>query len=82
MQPDPAAPTAGAATLTPMLEMRGITKRFPGVVANDGVDLSVLPGQVHTLLGVLLCVCAHFRLLPWKLSVPSDCHVPDRLSAR
>jgi ABC-type uncharacterized transport system ATPase subunit len=34
-----------------MLEMRGITKRFPGVVANDGVDLSVMPGQVHTLLG-------------------------------
>jgi simple sugar transport system ATP-binding protein len=34
-----------------MLEMRGITKRFPGVVANDRVDLSVLPGQVHTLLG-------------------------------
>ena len=35
----------------PMLELRSITKRFPGVVANDGVDLSVLPGQVHTLLG-------------------------------
>ncbi len=51
MQPDPAAPTAGEPTVTPMLEMRGITKRFPGVVANDGVDLSVMPGQVHTLLG-------------------------------
>lgn len=34
-----------------MLEMRGITKRFPGVVANDGIDLTVMPGQVHTLLG-------------------------------
>ena len=35
----------------PMLEMRGITKRFPGVLANDRVDLSVLSGQVHTILG-------------------------------
>lgn len=35
----------------PMLEMRGITKRFPGVVANEDIDFTVLPGQVHTLLG-------------------------------
>ncbi len=34
-----------------MLEMKGITKRFPGVIANDRVDLSVRPGTVHTLLG-------------------------------
>jgi simple sugar transport system ATP-binding protein len=34
-----------------MLEMRGITKRFPGVLANDSVDFDVLAGEVHTLLG-------------------------------
>ncbi|MDP2389725.1 MAG: sugar ABC transporter ATP-binding protein [Acidobacteriota bacterium] len=35
----------------PVLEMRGIRKRFPGVVALDDVDLSVHAGEVHVLLG-------------------------------
>jgi simple sugar transport system ATP-binding protein len=35
----------------PALEMRGITKRYPGVVANDGIDLDVRPGEIHALLG-------------------------------
>jgi len=35
----------------PLLLMRGITKRFPGVRALDGVDLEVRAGEVHCLLG-------------------------------
>jgi general nucleoside transport system ATP-binding protein len=36
---------------TPLLSLQGITKRYPGVVANQDVSLTVLPGQAHAVLG-------------------------------
>ena len=39
--------TSGA----PLLEVRGLTKRFPGVDALKGVDLSAIAGEVHALVG-------------------------------
>jgi len=37
--------------MTLALEMRGITKHFPGVVANDHVDFQLAQGEIHALLG-------------------------------
>ncbi len=43
--------TGRATEIAPALEMRGITKRYPGVLANDHIDLDIRPGEIHALLG-------------------------------
>ncbi len=51
-QPEPISAVATTAPVAgPILEMRGITKRFPGVLALSNVDFDVRPGEVHALVG-------------------------------
>jgi ABC-type sugar transport system ATPase subunit len=42
---------AEARTKEPVVRLRGVSKEFPGVLAVDGVDLEILPGEVHALAG-------------------------------
>ena len=44
------SPHPAVALDRPALEMRGIGKRFPGVIALDDVDLKLMPGKVHALM--------------------------------
>ncbi len=44
-------PVRSAPATAPVVELLGVTKRFPGVLAVDRVDLALLPGEVHALLG-------------------------------
>jgi simple sugar transport system ATP-binding protein len=41
----------GVAPKRSVISLRGITKQFPGVLANQSVDLDILEGEVHSLLG-------------------------------
>ncbi len=44
-------PTGSAGSTDLAVELRGITKRFPGVVANSDVNIAVRSGQVHAIVG-------------------------------
>ncbi|MEU6704344.1 ABC transporter ATP-binding protein [Streptomyces wuyuanensis] len=42
---------ASSPSTPPAVELRGITKRFPGVVANHDIDITIRKGTVHALVG-------------------------------
>ena len=48
---DGSAVPGGTSTTATAIELRDIVKRFPGVVANDGVDLTVRAGTIHAIVG-------------------------------
>ena len=48
---DPSATTAEGPSGPPLISLRGITKRFPGVVANEQVDVDLRAGEIHALVG-------------------------------
>ena len=37
--------------IEPRLELTGITKQYPGVLANNNVNLKIMPGEIHAVLG-------------------------------
>lgn len=37
--------------MPPRLELRNITKSYPGIVANDDISMSIMPGEIHAVLG-------------------------------
>ncbi len=41
----------GERAMTKVLELKGITKRFPGVLANDQINIDLNQGEIHALLG-------------------------------
>jgi ABC-type uncharacterized transport system ATPase subunit len=65
----------------PALEVRGITKRFPGVLANDHINLTLKKGKVLGLLGengagksnqLFASLCAYIKLEMLKVSTHTN----------
>jgi len=56
----------------PALEMHGITKRYPGVLANDAIDLDLRPGEIHALLGENGAGKSTLMNILFGLAVPDD----------
>ncbi|MCJ7513575.1 MAG: ABC transporter ATP-binding protein [Anaerolineales bacterium] len=72
----------------PLLSVRGLSKRFPGVLANDSISFDVFPGEVHALLGengagkstLVKCIYGYHQRDAGEIlvdGVPVDLHSPQ-----
>ncbi len=43
--------TEGKTSIVPRIELRSMTKIYPSVIANDSIDLKIIPGEIHAVLG-------------------------------
>ena len=41
----------GSAPNAPLVQLDGISKAYPGVLANDDISIDLLPGEIHSILG-------------------------------
>ncbi|WP_119272525.1 putative B6 ABC transporter ATP-binding protein [Taklimakanibacter deserti] len=71
----PTAATSGPAAGKPVVELVNISKSFPGVIANDNVNLSLWPGEVHVLLGENGAGKSTLIALLSGLQQPDDGHI-------
>jgi len=51
LHPSPQSSPFRFKDMIPRLELRNITKRYPGIIANDDISMSILPGEIHAVLG-------------------------------
>lgn len=61
--------------MTSVLEIRGVSKRFPGVLANDHVDFDLKKGEIHALLGENGAGKTTLMNVLYGLYAPDDGHI-------
>jgi len=77
----------------PLLSVRGLTKRFPGVLANDSISFDIFPGEVHALLGengagkstLVKCIYGYYRRDAGEILIdgfPADLRTPQEARRR